>query len=140
MCQVALCHYSSQLKKGTSLFCLRYGGSNTDLADLFTGLSWGEGHVHWGMFFFVFCCCEKHYDQNQLREGRVYLILQLIIKGSWGRNSRRSKSHKGKLLTGLLLARTQLTTFLMEPRHTAQGMNCRHWLGLLHDDQSRKRP
>lgn len=83
--------------KGTSLFWLRYGGSNTDLAGLFfTGLSWGEGYVHRDMLFFVFCYCEKHYDQKQLREGRVYLILQLIIKGSWGRNSRRdqSKSHK----------------------------------------------
>lgn len=94
MCQVALCHYSSQFKKGTSLFCLGYGGSNTDLAGLFTGLSWGEGHVHRSMFFFVFCCCEKHYDQNQLQGGRGLFNLTAHHQGKLGQEEEQKPQRK----------------------------------------------
>jgi hypothetical protein len=37
----------------------------------------------------VLYCCEKHHDQKQLGEERVFFSLQFIVKGSEGRCSRQ---------------------------------------------------
>jgi len=46
------------------------------------------GKEQWSVFHFDFCCCDKHTDQNQLKEEGLFgfhFYLQSILQGSMGK-------------------------------------------------------
>lgn len=75
----------------------------------------------------LLCYCNKHHDQKQLREDRIYFTLLHIIKGSQVRRSRQkpggrnwSRNHGRMLLTGLVPVAFSVC-FLLQPRPPCLG-------------------